>query len=35
VPAYAHDEPSGDHNDTFRELESVDVVKEVGRPPER
>src|SRR3954463_4670131 len=31
APARAHEEPHGDHNDTVRELDTVDVVKEVGQ----
>ncbi len=30
APAWAHDGPHGDHNDTVQELDSVDVVEEVG-----
>src|SRR4051812_24592634 len=31
APARAHEEPHGDHNDTVRELDTVDVVQEVGQ----
>ncbi len=31
TPAYAEDLPRGDHNDTMQELESVNVVQEVGQ----
>jgi hypothetical protein len=31
APARADDVPHGDHNDTVQELDSVDVVKEVGQ----
>jgi hypothetical protein len=31
VPAAAHEVPEGDHTDTVQELDSVDVVREVGQ----